>query len=133
MKEVNNANQRHQSISEIKSVLATWRERLPNEWEDIILWSDILTWRQFVFSLINTAFQSLIEINSAIGYIGHHETAWSINKFAHVARKNQLVDVCLHSLNKIYSLPNIEIQDAFTKLRLQSIPLNCFHCVSQTS
>jgi len=29
------------------------------------------------------------------------------------------VDVCLNSLSKIYTLPNIEIQDAFVKLREQ--------------
>lgn len=41
---------------------------------------------------------------------GYHETAWTINQFARVARKHNLLDVCLNSLSKIYSLPNIEIQ-----------------------
>jgi transformation/transcription domain-associated protein len=59
-----------------------------------------------------------VQVNSA-AYIGHHEAAWTINKFSHIARKHQLVEVCLNSLSKILSLPNIEIQDAFVKLREQ--------------
>ncbi|KAL6045043.1 putative transformation/transcription domain-associated protein [Balamuthia mandrillaris] len=114
-----NANNRHQAIPEIKNILNTWRERLPNKWEDIIVWNDLLSWRQHVFTLINAAFQPLVEVNSAVAYIGHHEIAWTINTFSHVARKHGLVDVCLNSLSKIYSLPNIEIQDAFVKLREQ--------------
>ena len=54
------------------------------------------------------------------GFLGYHETAWTINRFAHIARKHGLVDVCLASLTKIYTLPNIEIQDAFFKLREQA-------------
>ena len=111
-------------ISEVKSILSCWRERLPNEWEDITVWGDILSWRQFIFQSINVAYQSLTKIsNGTIAYTGHHETAWSINKFSRVARKHELIEVCLHSLSKIYNLPNIEIQDAFIKLREQ---LKCY-------
>ncbi len=60
-----------------------------------------------------------IKVNTAATYIGHHETAWTINKFSHIARKHELVEVCLNSLAKIYTLPNIEIQDAFIKLKEQ--------------
>ncbi len=111
-----------QTIPEIKNILTTWRERLPNKWEDVTVWSDVLSWRHHVFALINAAFQPLVEVNSAVAYIGHHETAWTINKFANVARKHHLIDVCLNWLSKIYSLPNIEIHDAFVKLREQVCP-----------
>lgn len=69
-----------QAIPEIKNILTTWRERLPNEWEDVGVWTDILTWRQHVFTLINGAFQPLLEVNSSVAYIGHHEAAWTINR-----------------------------------------------------
>ncbi|KAJ2583797.1 transcription-associated protein 1, partial [Coemansia sp. RSA 1804] len=46
--------------------------------------------------------------------------AWIINRFAHVARLHNLVDVCISSLTRIYTLPNIEIQEAFLKLREQA-------------
>jgi transformation/transcription domain-associated protein len=118
---------RHQSVPDLKSALNIWRERLPNRWEDVTAWNDVMTWRQHVFHLINTAFKPLADVNPSLAFIGHHETAWTINKFSHVARKHQLVEVCLNSLSKIYTLPNIEIQDAFVKLREQ---IKCYFQLS---
>lgn len=112
---------------ELKNVLQTWRERLPNLWDDINIWSDLVAWRQHVFSAINKAYLPLVPSAqngggnaSSFAYRGFHETAWIINRFAHVARKHQLHDVCITSLTKIYTLPNIEIQEAFLKLREQA-------------
>lgn len=116
--------------AELKTILQTWRERLPNIWEDINMWSDLVSWRQLVFAQINRTYLPLVrELTgnagtnsqaSAFAYRGYHETAWIINRFAHVARKHQLPDVCINQLTKIYTLPNIEIQEAFLKLREQA-------------
>lgn len=117
--------------TELKTILQTWRERLPNIWEDINLWSDLVSWRQLIFSQINRVYLPLIRDlpgnaqgtnsqASAFAYRGYHETAWIINRFAHVARKHQLPEVCINQLTKIYTLPNIEIQEAFLKLREQA-------------
>jgi transformation/transcription domain-associated protein len=117
--------------AELKTVLQTWRERLPNLWEDIDMWSDLVAWRQLVFTHINRTYLPLVRElpgnqagtntqASAFAYRGYHETAWIINRFAHVARKHQLPDVCITQLTKIYTLPNIEIQEAFLKLREQA-------------
>lgn len=117
--------------SDLKMVLQAWRERLPNIHDDISIWSDLVAWRQNVFNAINKAYIPLISSsvqggNSATGsantygYRGYHETAWIINRFAHVARRHELLDVCFSSLNKIYTLPNIEISEAFLKLREQA-------------
>ncbi|TFK23272.1 atypical/PIKK/TRRAP protein kinase [Coprinopsis marcescibilis] len=117
--------------SELKIVLQAWRERLPNMWDDINIWSDLVAWRQNVFHSINLAYVPLIETPSqtagasnagasTYGYRGYHETAWIINRFAHVARKHGLLDVCFTFLTKIYTLPNIEISEAFLKLREQA-------------
>lgn len=118
--------------AELKTVLQTWRERLPNTWDDINVWSDLVAWRQHIFSAINKAYLPLIPMlqqaasgsatasTNSFAYRGYHETAWIINRFAHVARKHQLADVCINSLTKIYTLPNIEIQEAFLKLREQA-------------
>jgi len=121
---------------ELKGILQTWRERLPNYWEDINLWSDLVAWRQHIFSTINKAYLPIIQAlnqnnnanngggnnNAASSYTyrGFHETAWIINRFAHIARKHGLTDICVNSLSKIYTLPNIEIQEAFYKLREQA-------------
>ncbi|KAI6164899.1 hypothetical protein EDD17DRAFT_1802323 [Pisolithus thermaeus] len=126
-----NAQNLEKKSSDLKMVLQAWRERLPNLQDDISVWSDLVAWRQNVFNAINKAYIPLIPNNNqasntsstnfnTAGYRGYHETAWIINRFAHVARKHDLLDVCFSSLNKIYTLPNIEISEAFLKLREQA-------------
>jgi transformation/transcription domain-associated protein len=111
---------------ELKLLLGTWRDRLPNVWDDINAWQDLVTWRQHIFGLINQTYLSLLPSQGAnatgnsYAYRGFHETAWIINRFAHVARKHQLPEVCINQLSRIYTLPNIEIQEAFLKLREQA-------------
>ncbi|KAF9222005.1 FAT-domain-containing protein [Gyrodon lividus] len=126
-----NAQNLEKKSSDLKMVLQAWRERLPNLQDGISIWSDLVAWRQNVFNAINKAYIPLISNNNqsgsaastnvnTSGYRGYHETAWIINRFAHVARKHDLLDVCFSSLNKIYTLPNIEISEAFLKLREQA-------------
>lgn len=129
-----NASNISDKIQEMKGVLTTWKDRLPNMWDDITLWSDLVAWRQHVFQIVNKAYLPLIpQLNhvqhnggnmrdnpSSHAFRGYHETAWTINRFAHIARKHQLIDVCNDSLSKIYTLPNIEIHEAFFKLREQA-------------
>ncbi|BFZ54613.1 transcription-associated protein 1 [Savitreella phatthalungensis] len=117
---------------ELKHILQTWRERLPNFCDDINSWSDLVAWRQLIFASINRVYLPLVPTLQAsnaaaastnatsFAYRGYHETAWIINRFAHVARKHQLPEVCINQLTKIYTLPNIEIQEAFLKLREQA-------------
>ncbi|RAH67424.1 histone acetyltransferase TRA1 [Aspergillus aculeatinus CBS 121060] len=112
--------------AELKLLLATWRDRLPNLWDDINAWQDLVTWRQHIFQLINATYLSLLPpqtnnvASNSYAYRGYHETAWIINRFAHVARKHQMPEVCINQLSRIYTLPNIEIQEAFLKLREQA-------------
>jgi len=123
-----NAQNLEKKSSELKMVLQAWRERLPNIYDDINIWSDLVAWRQNVFNSINSAYMPLISglnqgganNSNTFGYRGFHETAWIINRFAHVARKHELLDVCFNALTKIYTLPNIEISEAFLKLREQA-------------
>ncbi|OAL46795.1 hypothetical protein IQ07DRAFT_682920 [Pyrenochaeta sp. DS3sAY3a] len=111
---------------ELKLLLSTWRDRLPNFWDDINAWQDLVTWRQHIFQLINGVYLGLLPPNqntasgNSFAYRGYHETAWIINRFAHVARKHNLPEVCINQLGRIYTLPNIEIQEAFLKLREQA-------------
>ncbi|UNI18788.1 transcription-associated protein 1 [Purpureocillium takamizusanense] len=113
---------------ELKLLLGAWRDRLPNVWDDITAWQDLVTWRQHIFSLINQTYLQLLPQQNqsnagganSFAYRGYHETAWIINRFAHVARKHNLPEVCISQLSRIYTLPNIEIQEAFLKLREQA-------------
>ncbi|KNE58153.1 hypothetical protein AMAG_04968 [Allomyces macrogynus ATCC 38327] len=122
----NTTLQNHEQRSqELKAILQTWRERLPNVWDDIDVWSDLVAWRQHIFGAINKAYFPILTsmsntTNNSSPYRGYHETAWIINRFAHVARLHDLTSVCIQYLPKIYALPNIEIQEAFLKLREQA-------------
>lgn len=124
-----NAQNLDTKSAELKMLLGTWRDRLPNVWDDINSWHDLVTWRQHIFRSINNTYLPLLptpnpasggSTNNSYAYRGYHETAWIINRFAHVARKHNLPDVCINQLSKIYTLPNIEIQEAFLKLREQA-------------
>lgn len=129
-----NVQNLEQRSTELRSILATWRDRLPNAWDDINLWSDIMAWRQHIFNAINRTYLPLIPMlpmnqsnlpgANSFAYRGYHESAWIINRFAHVARKHHMNDVCIHYLTKIYTLPNVEIQEAFLKLREQ---VKCYY------
>ncbi|KAA1104991.1 hypothetical protein PGTUg99_000125 [Puccinia graminis f. sp. tritici] len=93
--------------ADLKHVLQTWRERLPNQWDDINIWSDLVAWRQHVFSAINRTYIPLIQSNlgantQSFAYRGHHETAWMVNRFAHVARKHGLSQLCKDSLTRLH-------------------------------
>lgn len=126
-----NTNQGNLDVKsgELKLLLGAWRDRLPNTWDDIQSWQDLVTWRQHIFGLINQKYLPLVPqaagqnaggANTSFAYRGYHETAWIINRFAHVARKHSLPEVCINQLSMIYTLPNIEIQEAFLKLREQA-------------
>ena len=123
---VTNTSNLDTKSQELKLLLGSWRDRLPNVWDDINAWQSLVTWRQHIFTQINKTYLGLIQpaqgsnTGSSYAYRGYHETAWIINRFAHVARKHQLLDVCIAQLSKIYTLPNIEIQEAFLKLREQA-------------
>ncbi|AEO62746.1 TRA1-like protein [Thermothielavioides terrestris NRRL 8126] len=121
-----NASNLDVKSGELKLLLGSWRDRLPNMWDDIVSWQDLVTWRQHIFGLINGTYLQLLPQQpqntggASFAYRGYHETAWIINRFAHVARKHALPDVCISQLSRIYTLPNIEIQEAFLKLREQA-------------
>jgi transformation/transcription domain-associated protein len=116
---------------DLKAMFVSWRDRLPNFWDDINAWQDLVTWRTHIFHLVNNTFQPIVSsVNQgttannpsqfSYAFRGYHEMAWIINRFAHVARQQHLSDVCISQLSKIYTLPNIEIQEAFIKLREQA-------------
>jgi transformation/transcription domain-associated protein len=89
-----NAQNKMQSIQELKGTLGTWRDRLPNLWDDIDVWSELVAWRQHVFSVINKAYQPTPEQQNgggnSLAFRGYHEIAWIVNRFAHVTRKVRL-------------------------------------------
>ncbi|RHY58145.1 hypothetical protein DYB30_004780, partial [Aphanomyces astaci] len=114
MADIKVATQQH-NLPNLKPSINTWRERLPNSYEPILMWDDILTWRSHMFAVVKGTFSW----SDAQLLAGMHDVPWSILKLAHTARKQHLPDVCLHSLAQLYTIPAMDVQDAFSKLREQ--------------
>lgn len=114
MTDIKQASQTH-TLPNLKPSINTWRERLPNKWEPILLWDDILTWRSHMFQVVKSTFSW----SDAQMLACMHDSPWSVIKLAHTARKQHLPDVCLGALSKLYSVPAMDVQDAFSKLREQ--------------
>ena len=47
---------RQRSYPNFKGIVQTWRDRLPNAWDAVAEWDDVLGWRAHVFSTISRAF-----------------------------------------------------------------------------
>ncbi|EGC36462.1 hypothetical protein DICPUDRAFT_151088 [Dictyostelium purpureum] len=111
----------------IKSIFGIWRERLPNKDEDIKIWYELLQWRQQLFNTIAPSTPAGAEqpsppLPGSIEYASSKymvlETAWSMNKYSHVVRKYNMIEVCLNSLGKMFDL-SIELHDIFLNLKEQ--------------
>lgn len=106
------------NMPDMKAVLDTWRERLPNRWDGLTVWDALLTWRHHVFSFVTTSLQSQPHFD-AQQVAGAHDAPWTVIKLAHTARKLGLNDVCVTTLARLYQLNTMEVHDAFHKLREQ--------------
>ncbi len=107
------------SVPDLKSVLSTWRERLPNKFDDTTAWSDIMRWRDHTFKYITRSFTPEDALRHQL-----HDAPWTVIKLAHIARRHGLQRVSLTVLNRLSSYRQMDIQDAFEKLREQI--LICF-------
>jgi transformation/transcription domain-associated protein len=114
--EIQRDSRAHQ-LPDFKPLLSTWRERLPNKWDNISVWDNILVWRNHMFSTICEQFQWAEPQQLAC----MHDTPWTVIKLAHTARKQSLGDVCLNALSKLSSVSTMDVQDVFEKLREQII------------
>ncbi|EHY66067.1 atypical/PIKK/TRRAP protein kinase [Nematocida ausubeli] len=93
-------------------ILQAWKERVPFEWASISFWTMLVRWRTHVFSSIWNGKAK----EKTLQYRGYHETAHILNLFSKTLRKHQILPAALSNLDSIYTLPNIEISDAYMKL-----------------
>ena len=102
---------------DLKGSLLTWRERLPEEWDDMHHWDSLLHWREETFFLIKKSYQSrnIDEAQLACA----HDISWTTIMHARAARKNGLSRVSSKILIKLKDIAATELFDAFSKLREQ--------------
>jgi transformation/transcription domain-associated protein len=46
------------TYADVKDILETWRLRLPNEWDSLLHWQDVLVWRNTVYNVVISVSQT---------------------------------------------------------------------------
>ena len=107
------------SYSELKDILETWRLRTPNFWDSLGQWHDLFQWRNHIHNIVISAFKTFQDHPHHMHQIGYRDKAWSINKLASIARKQNLHSLSLDVLKTLYGYYQMEVQEAFVKIREQ--------------
>lgn len=102
----------------MKATVKTWRNRLPVIADDLSHWSDIFTWRQHHYQIINAYLEKHPEPNPNQNSLGTHASAQAMIHFGRIARKQNLTSVCQDSLSRIYTIPEVPIVDCFQVYRI---------------
>uniref|UniRef100_A0AAY5EIW4 Transformation/transcription domain-associated protein n=1 Tax=Electrophorus electricus TaxID=8005 RepID=A0AAY5EIW4_ELEEL len=123
---------RNTSLHDMKTVVKTWRNRLPVVSDDLSHWSSIFMWRQhhyqgtlgYVFwseRSIVSAYESNTQHdpNTNNAMLGVHASASAIIQYGKIGRKQGLVNVALDILSRIHTIPTVPIVDCFQKIRQQ--------------
>ena len=106
--------------SDLKDIMETWRLRLPNEWESLMHWGDVLIWRNHVYNVMINALNDFQESLPQLHQLGYRDKAWSVNQFGAAARKQGQHLLCISSINKLYGYNRMDVQEAFVKIREQA-------------
>uniref|UniRef100_A0A8C1T5R4 Transformation/transcription domain-associated protein n=1 Tax=Cyprinus carpio TaxID=7962 RepID=A0A8C1T5R4_CYPCA len=112
---------RNTSLHDMKTVVKTWRNRLPIVSDDLSHWSSIFMWRQHHYQAIVTAYENNTQHdpNTNNAMLGVHASASAIIQYGKIARKQGLVNVALDILSRIHTIPTVPIVDCFQKIRQQ--------------
>ncbi|XP_054454287.1 transformation/transcription domain-associated protein isoform X2 [Anoplopoma fimbria] len=112
---------RNTSLHDMKTVVKTWRNRLPIVSDDLSHWSSIFMWRQHHYQAIVTAYEANTQHdpNNNNAMLGVHASASAIIQYGKIGRKQGLVNVALDILSRIHTIPTVPIVDCFQKIRQQ--------------
>ncbi|XP_019851030.1 PREDICTED: transformation/transcription domain-associated protein [Amphimedon queenslandica] len=121
---------RQSFLNEVKTIFKTWKNRLPNHFDDLSYWSDIFLWREQHFRSIIKAYDGTShgeQSNQAM--LAVHHLAGGITQFSSIARKQKLITVSLDSLSRIHNIPSVPVVDLFQKIRQQ---VKCYLMTAST-
>jgi hypothetical protein len=122
MSEIASKGSRDRALPDLKTNLSSWRERLPEAWDGLLKWEQIIQWRNQVFSIVRGMYQSVSD-ECQLGSL--HDTTWSTITLARAARKHHLDAISAKTLIRLQDLQTMDISDAFSKLREEILP--CLH------
>ncbi|CAG9462087.1 unnamed protein product [Pedinophyceae sp. YPF-701] len=117
-------------LNDLKASLDTWTLRLPNEWDSLPHWNDVLMWRNHVYNHVISTFDHLqhqpqtttIPQNESfkMSTQGYRDKAWTVNRLASVARKQSSVRACVDIANNLYKYSTMDVYEAYIKIREQA-------------
>ena len=105
------ASRRGDNGESLQSCITNWRERLPNVWEGIPVWDQVLTWRYNFFNRII----KIIKDEDSLPTV--HDAPWTVIRLAKTGRKLNLPKVCLRSIARCATLKKMEVCDSYMKIR----------------
>jgi transformation/transcription domain-associated protein len=100
-------------VPDIKPIINAWRDRLPNVWDDLTVWSDIIRMRVNLFRALNEYPSTNNELKQALSTLCNTEIFESSIKFCDAARKHRLLDVTLASLARIPQPKSADLNQSF--------------------
>ena len=104
-----------QNPPDLKNVILTWRDRLPNRWDGALSWESLLTWRTSVYNLITESLRSILHEDTTTASV--HDAPWTLIKLAHVARKLGLRDLAQATLAKLQQHTALDVHDVFARTK----------------
>lgn len=106
---------------DITTTFDTWRHRLPNAWDDLAYWHDILGWRCAIFEkLVLQQYRPKKDgpnMAAALTLPGSAETAFSMAQLAVAARMQRQRSLALRIVAQMTRQPNLTNDDQFFRLR----------------
>jgi hypothetical protein len=116
MSEIMKASEKN-ILPEIKNIIKSWKNRLPDSSQGLRVWDSIFQWRVYIFHFIKEMHEKITPDVHKLAAL--HDTPWTILTLAKTARKHGLYDVSLNTLAKLNSISHMDVNEAFTQLREQ--------------
>lgn len=114
-------------VENVRVILAGWRDRLPNDFESPSVWNDLLTWRNHMHQVVVNVLQAMKDSAASSGgrsdvsqqalVIGVNETAANVHRYARALRKQNLPEVAIHALQRLYPFQTMELNEYFVKTK----------------
>ncbi|CAF0914846.1 unnamed protein product [Rotaria sp. Silwood1] len=120
------------NIHEFKTIVKTWKSRLPLINDPLSYWNDIFTWREIQYSTISSQFDkdangtnlssgnnlNNSSTNTGQVLLGIHAVAQSITQLAKIARKHHIPNICMEILSRIGTvIPSVPVVDSYQKIK----------------
>jgi transformation/transcription domain-associated protein len=109
-------------MPDIKQIISSWRDRLPNVWDDLTVWSDIIRMRVNLFRSLNDYPCANNDLKQSLTTLCSTETFENTIKFCDASRKHRFLDVTLAAIAKI---PVPKSQDLNQAFQLQRQDFKC--------